>query len=210
MKILNGIKNLAMRLLTGEDIVLVRQGKAQWDRQFRLGRWDGLNQHSPNTSLVAGIISKRIFKAKDRLRILDVGCGNGALTRLIAGSLDRIEYLGTDLSEEAIAAAKEAVPGAGFIAAPAEAPPEDLGIYDLIVFHEVFYYIDPADILPRYQQYLAPEGAVIISVVRSWRSAPLWSRIKRHLMFTEEYFVRDITLDNAFDIVVGTYKNPSV
>ncbi len=60
---------------------------------------------------IAGIIGARL-RGVSPLRVMDVGCGRGSDLGHIAGLRPDAELFGVDLSEERVAAARRAVPGA--------------------------------------------------------------------------------------------------
>jgi predicted TPR repeat methyltransferase len=75
-------------------------------------------------------------------RTLEIGCGAGAFTRLLAGVSDRV--LGVDVSPAAIDRACASASGAGVefrVANVMEAAPEEEGAWDLIVMNETIYYL---------------------------------------------------------------------
>src|SRR3989344_6515800 len=130
------------RVSRGEDVILVLQTKEHWDRQFAAGKWDRLQEGQANTAEIARFILEYANAKRKTIRVLDVGCGNGGLARLITGD-PSIAYTGIDISETAIATARAATPEGRFIVADAEHPPEDLGVFDVLVFSELLYYLDP-------------------------------------------------------------------
>jgi 2-polyprenyl-3-methyl-5-hydroxy-6-metoxy-1,4-benzoquinol methylase len=172
------------RLLRGEDVILVLQDKAAWERQFRKKTWDRLTSGQPNTDAIAKRI-KELCARHEIVRVLDVGCGNGGLAHALGEFPTNLAYLGTDLSETAIAAARATNLNAAFEATPAEDVPK-VRNFDCIVFNEVFLYIDARRILPLYRSAF-PDALIIISIERSWRSWFLWRRIGKyvHIMRTE-------------------------
>jgi len=172
------------RLLRGEDVILVLQDKPAWERQFRKRTWDRLTSGQPNTDAIAKRI-KELCAKREMIRVLDVGCGNGGLAHALGEFPPNLTYLGTDLSETAIAAAKATKPNAAFEATRAEDVPRERN-FDCIVFNEVFLYIDAKRILPLYRSAF-PEALIIISIERSWRSWFLWRRVRKyvHIMTRE-------------------------
>jgi SAM-dependent methyltransferase len=75
-------------------------------------------------------------------RVLDVGCGAGALTTVLAGIVGREHLAGVDPSEPFVAAARGRVPGADLRVAPAEKLPFDDGTFDAAVSQLVFHFVD--------------------------------------------------------------------
>ncbi len=75
-------------------------------------------------------------------RILDVGCGHGALARALAkrGAV----VTGIDPQEEAVAAAQAAVPDASFTRASGEALPYADGAFDAVVILNALHHVPAA------------------------------------------------------------------
>ncbi len=79
-------------------------------------------------------------------RALDVGCGTGLLTAKLAGRCD--EVVAFDGVAAAVGATRAATAGLGNVRVelarlPDQVPP---GPFDLVVFSEVLYYLDSADL----------------------------------------------------------------
>ncbi|MFI5260373.1 MAG: class I SAM-dependent methyltransferase [Candidatus Paceibacteria bacterium] len=186
---MNKFSRFLGRMLHGEDVVMVRQSKDAWEHQFADGKWDRLTSGQQNTELLARVLLKQ-RRDGEILRVLDVGCGNGGLAFLIAGE-PGIEYTGMDISETALATARQIAPRSRFIAADAEQPPAELGVFDALVFNEVFFYVNPDRALPLYRAYAAPLSRVLVSVVRSWRTPFVFRRLHRHLRVYKKFSVTD-------------------
>jgi SAM-dependent methyltransferase len=75
-------------------------------------------------------------------RVLDVGCGAGALTTVLAGIVGAENVAGADPSEPFVAAARERVPGADLRVAPAETLPFADDAFDTAVSQLVFHFVD--------------------------------------------------------------------
>lgn len=162
-----------------EDIFLITQDLQVWDRQFKEGKWDRLLKDQPNTVTVAEHV-QNILSQKKALRVVDVGCGNGALARLL--TFPGITYVGIDISAEAIAIAKTQAPHARFEIGSVDTPPLDIAPIDVLVCNEVLYYVHPRKTLEAYRASMAVDGVVVISIVRTWRSSVLWRRIGQLLI----------------------------
>lgn len=189
------------RIFRGEDILLVPQASEEWENQFAAHAWDRLQEGQANTAEIARHILADARTKGDRIRVLDVGCGNGGLARLIAHMVD---YTGIDVAPSAIASAREVAPEGTFIIGDATHPPQNLGVFDVLVFNEVLYYMNPSMLLPRYKGYANSRARVYVSVVRFWRSWFLWRRIALQLRLTELAVVSDAT--HRWDIAIGTYS----
>lgn len=188
------------RLLFGEDVTLVRRTKEQWERQFAAGTWDRLQEGQPNTIKLARLIRDYANAKNRRIRVLDVGCGNGGLARIIA---DTVDYTGVDISTSAIASARKFAPHGTFIAGDAMNPDTNLGVFDAIVFSELLYYLDPRIIVPRYRIHMNPGAPMYISIARFWRSWFIWRRIRSMLHIERPETVRHPISGQCWDIAIG-------
>lgn len=191
-----------VRLLRGEDVILAPQTKEQWERQFADGTWDRLKEGQSNTIELARLISDYANTKDRRLRVLDVGCGNGGLALLLIRE-PGIAYTGIDISETALEAARTAAPKAHFIAVDAEQPQRDMGTFDVFVFNEVLYYMNPDSVLPRYRLYATDDACVFVSVLRFWRTPLIFHRIRRYLRIDTRFRISDRS--HEWDIAVGHF-----
>ena len=174
------------RLIRGQDVLLIQHTKEQWERQFSSGTWNRLQERQPNTAELARLVIDFAHAKGAPTRILDIGCGNGGLARFLSPE-PGIAYMGIDISETALVAARAVAPNYTFVVADAESPPQGLGTFDVLVFNEVLYYMNPDLVLPRYRTYVTPDTRIFISIVRSWRTPFLLRRI-RHFMRVERRF----------------------
>lgn len=200
------IYGFVRRFLRGEDIVLVSQTKEQWERQFAAGTWERLKEGQPNTIELARLISEYANTNDRRIRVLDVGCGNGGLARLIA---DTVDYTGIDISTLAIASAHKVAPHGTFIAGDAMNPDKNLGVFDAIVFNELLYYLDPRILLPRYRIHADFNTLIYISVVRFWRSWFIWRRIRSVLHIERSITIGHPISGQCWDIATGHFSRVS-
>ena len=203
MTLFSRSKGFIQRLVRGEDVVMVNRDQKTWDHQFKKGAWDRLILQQPNTMLLAELILDHAMTSKKSLRVLDVGCGNGGLARLLTVS-PMISYVGTDISEMALTTARGEAPQGHFEEGDAKYPSSSLGTFDIIVFNEVFYYLDPTTVLPRYASHTLPTTLIMTSVIRSWRSPFVWGRIKKWIHKKKEFVVRD-EHPHTWDLAIGTF-----
>ena len=102
-------------------------------------------------------------------RVLDIGCGTGAVTRMI---LDRVgatgEVIGVDRNAEALVAARTSMAEAGlrnvrFLDADLNALPAEIGRFDAVVGRRVLMYqSDAAATLRHLRGALEPGGLVVL------------------------------------------------
>jgi SAM-dependent methyltransferase len=93
-------------------------------------------------------------------RILDVGCGTGALTRDLA-TLGRV--VGVDVAPAAIAFARRRAPGA-LCAGSVERLPFRTAVFDAVAAVDVVEHVDDAPALAELARVLAPGGVALIHV----------------------------------------------
>jgi 2-polyprenyl-3-methyl-5-hydroxy-6-metoxy-1,4-benzoquinol methylase len=133
-----------------------------WDREYASGFGEQLNlpeEREHNLTLVEFMVN-----ANKNNKILDVGCGEGLL-------LDSLEhwgyqrYVGIDFSNVALLnASKRATPQTSFVNGLAESFIPDHQ-FDSIVFNESLYYLqNPLQVIRRYDSYLTPDGAMLVSL----------------------------------------------
>ncbi|MDE2421161.1 MAG: class I SAM-dependent methyltransferase [Gammaproteobacteria bacterium] len=155
---------------------LISKSKQQrWDREYRNGKWEYLHslRELGHNSILAGYAG---FLGVET--VLDVGCGNGNLPRL----LNRINfYVGIDISPIALAQLRELM-GDEFKYQLIEAnfdnfTPTDLKV-DLVIFNESLYYSkNPYKTLQSYVQTLAPDGRIAISMFENSRATEVWDAV---------------------------------
>ena len=112
--------------------------------------------------LTAPII--RMCKALGASRVLDLGCGNGALCGQLVKS--GFTVAGCDPSEDGIRFAKEAVPAARFTRIGVDDDPAELGErdFDVVVSTEVVEHLIVPSNLPQFAfRVLKPGGYLIVS-----------------------------------------------
>jgi SAM-dependent methyltransferase len=97
-------------------------------------------------------------------RALDVGCGPGSLTLLLAKRVAHV--IGIDADPDMIAAADEAAQRAGignveWRPLRAEELPADLGRFDLVTFAQSFHWLDRAAVAHAVRGMLEPGGMCV-------------------------------------------------
>ena len=96
--------------------------------------------------------------------VIDVGCASGALGAALKRGRPGVEVRGIEPFPEAAARAKKALDDVAI--APAEAPlPASWPRPDCVVFADVLeHLVDPAAVLKRYREVLAPGGSIVVSL----------------------------------------------
>ena len=112
-------------------------------------------------------------------------------------------YLGIDISEEAIAQANALnLNKASFAVGDLEEWDTPLR-FDLIVFNESLYYTrDPRETLLRFNNFLKPAGAFIVSMCEYGHNAATWARLDEAVRWLHGIDVRNCN-EQRWEIRVG-------
>jgi len=103
-------------------------------------------------------------------RLLDVGCGRGALLEALQRRLPRLELTGIDLSLAALEEASCRVPSAEFVLAEGQTPPFSAGYFDVAHMGNILEHVgDPVSLLTGIVQVLRPGGGLILSTPSRYR-----------------------------------------
>lgn len=98
------------------------------------------------------------------IKVLDLGCGNGSLTHIIAQQ--GYDVVGLDSSEQGITIAQQSFPECKFIEADIynPAPSDLLNTFDIVIGVEVIeHLLFPKELVRYAQQCLKPGGCLILS-----------------------------------------------
>jgi SAM-dependent methyltransferase len=98
-------------------------------------------------------------------RALDVGCGPGALTRVLAEALGPAAVAAVDPSPQFAAACRERVPGADVREGAAEALPFADATFDAVLSQLVLNFMSDAPAGAREMRRVARPGAVVVAAV---------------------------------------------
>ncbi|MCU0542569.1 MAG: class I SAM-dependent methyltransferase [Oscillatoriaceae cyanobacterium Prado104] len=105
------------------------------------------------------------FKLRSNVRVLDIGCGTGALLQQIASNYPQAQLFGIDPVAEMLAIARQKLPAkAELKQAWAEALPFDSEQFDVVVSCNMFHYIrQPVIALQEMHRVLRSNGQLIIT-----------------------------------------------
>ncbi len=190
------------KILRGENVTIVPFSREEWDNQFRRGKWDFLLDAPYNVAIISQMLNK-LYMDQGSLRVLDIGCGNGALVRELDAS---IAYTGTDISEVALLQAQRARTSGTFIQSSMENPSGITGEYDVLVFSEVLLYGDYKTILQKHKPFLKNGGLIIVSLYDTWRTKLIWRSVRQQILPQEQVRVMNRRKKVAWDIILGVYK----
>lgn len=194
------------RLLRGEDPFTLRRSRAEWESDYRERRWDHLigdQRAMGNMAVVAHLLSAAA--GDERRRLLDVGCGNGGLLTSLGRLTKKFEYVGVDLSSEALAQLNAAHPGAKTIRADMADVEKIPGEFDVLVFNESLYYADCAVVLEKYRTKAAPDALLIVSMHARGSRPILWARIAAFTTELQSFTIKDDASGTAWTVKLLRY-----
>lgn len=143
--------------------------------QAEFNRWaaDGRGEEMERHHLDITEQTLAVMDLRPGERVLDLGCGAGWATRLlaqrVAGDAEgRGSAFGLDVSDEMVKVARQnsaAVPNAQFVWGSAESIPAEDGFFDKVLSVESFYYYaDQGRALQELRRVLAPGGTLFILI----------------------------------------------
>jgi trans-aconitate 2-methyltransferase len=100
----------------------------------------------------------------DAKRVIDLGCGPGNSTEILAARYTQAEVIGIDSSADMIAAARKRMPGASFAVQDIDEW-QDRGPFDVILANAVLQWVPHHEtLLPALIQRLSPSGALAVQM----------------------------------------------
>lgn len=172
------------------------------------------SEAKPSHAYLAGPIGD-ILKELGAQKVLDLGCGNGAMAHWLQGS--GFDVVGCDVDGAGLAIAVAGQSGAVFKQVGVEDPPERLGVlrFDAVVSTEVIEHLFLPAALPHFAAaVLRPGGYLIVTtpyhgylknllicLAGKWDShhTPLWDG--GHIKFWSRRTLSTLLKDNGFEVI---------
>lgn len=133
-------------------------------------------------------------ETSNRLKVLDLGCGNGRLIKALETSGRHFDYLGIDFSEELIKAATRNAPGREFKLADMRevdfAPASFDMIFLIASFHHLEYKSERIRLLNNINKWLKPGGYLFMTNWNLWQPKYRqywWKNWWRKISFNDFY-----------------------
>ncbi|WP_439643364.1 class I SAM-dependent methyltransferase [Gemmatimonas sp.] len=169
---------LTARLARGVRKALGVDRESRWNREYTEGGWDWLRNldELAHHCVLAGYVSY----LKPGGSVLDVGCGEGVFQEQLRGAAGR--YLGVDFEAPIQKAAHKNNANTRFVVGDMNEF-TTTERFDVIVFNESIYYLHETQKgLQRYEQFLTPDGVVLISMHGKERNDAIWAEV--HARYT--------------------------
>ena len=153
----------------------------------------------------------------DNKRVLEIGCGNGFYTNLIAQLSPTVDFTGIDITDVLFPVLKNRHPSFKFIKADVTEPWQDLGPFDVIVMIDVLQHIVTDDrfrtTMANIKRWLTPGGTFIVGPIASvgrkelfyvrWWSVRSLRQAFQGYRFSERYRFR-----GRYVVAITSTKNP--
>ena len=159
--------------------------RAHWDAEA--AGFDEAADHGLRDPQVRGAWDRllREHLPEEPVDVLDLGCGTGSLTMLLAEAGHRVH--GVDLAPAMVTAARAKIAASGTTATvevgDASDPPGLAGAYDVVLTRHVLWALpDPSAALTRWVRLLRPGGRLLLVEGRWWTGGGLTAAETRRLL----------------------------
>jgi 2-polyprenyl-3-methyl-5-hydroxy-6-metoxy-1,4-benzoquinol methylase len=139
--------------------------KTEYSKTNPFGLLTNSEFHKLRVNYTLTLIKKYLGSGKNSIKILDVGCGTGIITNLIAEEIKNVEIDAFDIAEQAINQAKiNGNSKVKYFVADAIQFNSSGKKYDLIILNNIYEHIEnPIGALKNLKKYLKEEGVLLIS-----------------------------------------------
>lgn len=152
--------------------------------------------HGRRIELTVALVREAVSAKKDKLQILDLGCGQGHISDKIRQALKGAEVTGLDYSLSSIEYAHGHFPEVEFAVGDAYNSPFAPGFFDVVVCNNLWEHVsDPLFLLSKIRQITKPGGHLVISTPSRYRVANLLRILRgRPVSFMSGHHVTEYTV----------------
>lgn len=157
--------------------------------------------HKRRISLTIELIREVISSIQGCPQILDLGCGQGHITKKIHEAIPSAQVTGLDYSISSIDYAHEHYSGIDFAVGDAYTCPYANEFYDIVVCNNLWEHVpDPLFLLSRIKRILKPGGHIIISTPSRYRIDNLLRILRgKQVRFMSEKHVTEYTVGQILE-----------
>ena len=155
------------------------------------------------TRFIARCVDKLGFSFRGDETLLDVGCGNGRVSRLLRDRVAQVHAVDVEASPE-----WSDQSGLSFRVADGEQLPFEDGAFDLVHSKDSLHHMDdPARALAEYRRVLKPRGTALIIEANRYNPSLFvqMTLVRRHQHFTLRRF-REIVAGAFDDVRFGSFE----
>lgn len=158
------------------------------------------NAHSEfqrrRVSLTCEGVQRALSETPGKLRVLDIGCGEGHITDAIRMLSERVAVCGIDYSITAIESAHRTYSEVKFAVGDAYQLPYAALQFDLVVCNNIWEHVpDPLALLDSISSVLTPNGFVLISTPSRYRAENVLRILRgRKVAFMSPYHVTEYSI----------------
>lgn len=140
-------------------------------------------------------------------RILDLGCGPGNVIKEINKTIEDVDYVGVDLSEELLKIARKAYPGGNFICKDLREIEFELELFDIIIMSFCIVHLHDEEMIKliyKVSGYLKKSGKLYISFMSGKEKGYESTSFSKEEIFFNYYSADSIKqelLKNNFSII---------
>jgi 2-polyprenyl-3-methyl-5-hydroxy-6-metoxy-1,4-benzoquinol methylase len=155
------------------------------------------DQSSPRSVRILEFLQENT-ELTEKGRLLDIGCGNGALLRAFNRTAPKWSLVGTELNEKY----RELIEGIVGVERLYTCAPEDVpGTFNLITMvHVLEHIVSPKDFLVSLRDKLSPDGLLMVEVP-NYRQNPFDLLIADHITHFSPASVRAVIQNAGFEII---------
>ena len=157
---------------------ILRDPRERWNYQFEKGRWDGLG--SAPELIRQKVVQSYFTKYKEGGSLLELGCGQGHLVDAVFEKKHFSSYLGVDLADVAIEAARKRVGSEKIRFQQGDMNALNINQrFDVVLFNESINYAKDchAVLSNAIKNFLNKDGIFIVSMHEHKRSPEIWQAV---------------------------------
>lgn len=158
--------------------------------------------HHGRVRLTLELLAPFINESNSKIELLDVGCGQGHITKRIKEHYPGMNISAVDLSLNAICYAKKQCPDIDFIVADIYKPPYVNAFFDIVVCNNMWEHVtDPASLSLNIHKLLKPDGLFILSTPSRYRTSNILKALTGKTTSINKYHITEYSVGQITEIL---------